>query len=230
MTLFIHKPIIIAVAGSINKPFIKNEISRVLAEQGIKARSNQKNFNTEIGLPLAILNLYSGYNSYKNWLPIIIKAPGIIFKKNFPAYLVLELGTSDPGDIKYLLSIIKPKISIITDITQRYLEGFSDIDSLISEYKYLAKKNPKNGLLILNYDNSNIRNLKKEANCPVKFYGHKAEADCHVLNITKNNNGQFVAVSNEGNKINVQINKFGEHHVRALLVGLIVKDYVAKQN
>jgi len=83
ITLFIHKPYIIAIAGSTNKSFTKEKVSELLREQGYDVRSNIKSFNTEIGLPLAILALPSGYGEYKEWIPAIIRAPYEIFSKNF---------------------------------------------------------------------------------------------------------------------------------------------------
>src|SRR3989339_92491 len=101
LVLLIHRPTVIAISGSVNKSFFRDEIKKVLAEQGKTVRANPKNFNTEIGLPLAILNIESGYNSYRAWLPIIWKAFLAIFQKNFPEYLVLELGVSQRGDMRY---------------------------------------------------------------------------------------------------------------------------------
>jgi len=80
LLILIHQPKIIVVAGSINKPFFKDAISQEISELGISVRQNPKNFNTEIGMPLAVLNLNSGYNSYRDWIPEIINAPIQLFK------------------------------------------------------------------------------------------------------------------------------------------------------
>lgn len=229
LVLIIHKPIIIAIAGSTNKTFVKEKINDLLKKRGISIRSNQKNFNTEIGLPLSILGLRSGYNSYKNWLPVIMKAPLAVFKKLECKVLVLELGVSDPGDMKYLLSIIKPTISIITDVTQRYIEGFNDMDKIVKEYEYLAKKMPKNGLLTLNYDNLRVRELGKSAICKVEYFGFIEGADWQAAGVHKELFGQIAKVANK-DKINTyKIQRFGDHHVYSLLASLIIEDYVKKE-
>jgi UDP-N-acetylmuramoyl-tripeptide--D-alanyl-D-alanine ligase len=227
--LFIYRPTIIAIAGSTNKTFVKDEIVKVLKEKGIRAMSNPKNFNTEIGLPLAILNLESGYHSYKKWLPVIIKAPFNILRRKFPRVLVLELGVSEPGDMKYLLSIIKPKIAVITDITQRYLDAFGDMDELVGEYEYLARNIKKKGLVILNYDNLRVRNMAKITKGKIETFGLSDGADWRVVEINKSDNGQNVKVAREGKIVRHEIKKFGEHHVYSLLAGLIVKHYVEEK-
>jgi UDP-N-acetylmuramoyl-tripeptide--D-alanyl-D-alanine ligase len=229
LVLFIHRPTIIAIAGSTNKTFVKEEITKVLKEQGIDVRANPKSFNTEIGLPLAILYLPSGYNSYKQWLPIVMRAFSRLWQKSFPRYLVLELGVSNPGDMKYLLSVIKPKIVVLTEITQRYLESFSDMDELVGEYEYLVKKTPITGFLILNYDNPRIKVMKKEAKGQVIYFGIKERADWQAKEIIKEKVGQIIKVNYQNVTQPYKINRFGQHHVYSLLIGLIIKHYVAKQ-
>ena len=237
LVLVIHHPVIIAIAGSTNKTFAKEEINKILRQQGVKVRSNPKSFNTEIGLPLAILYLPSGYNSYKNWLPIISKAFFAIFQRNFPQYLVLELGVSNPGDMKYLLSIIKPQVAVITDITQRYMESFGDMDKISKEYEYLVKNIKKIGLVMLNYDNIKIRSMKRFAKARVEFFSIKSrdEAPCEISNlwqsveVNKTRNGQIIKASHDNIIKQYEINRFGSHHVYNLLIGLIIKDYVKRE-
>ncbi|MFH0955849.1 MAG: Mur ligase family protein [Candidatus Falkowbacteria bacterium] len=231
MVLLIHRPLIISVTGSTNEFFAKNEIKRQLEEAHYDIRSNPKNFNTEIGLPLAILNLPSGYNSYKNWLPIIWQAFISLFKLRFPKILILELGVDKRGDMKYLMSLVRPKIAVITDITQRYIESFTDMDELVGEYKHFVKLINKNGYLILNYDNQRIKKLSEFSNANIIPCG--LEKKVPALNnywrgeiIEKTLNGQTVAVTNGQETKNYLINRFGEHHVYALLIGLIVKKII----
>jgi len=223
LVLLIHRPTIIAIAGSTNKSFVKDRIKRLLIKNNLSARANPKNFNTEIGLPLAILNLPSGYNSYKNWLPVIFRAPLTIGQFNFPKYLVLELGVSDQGDMKYLLSIIKPQISIITDITQRYLEGFSDMDKLVGEYELIAKRTCKNGILILNYDNIRVKGIQEKYKLKTYTFGLQDGANWQVIKIDRGVRGEKIKVDHNGVIKDFSINKFGEHHAYALLVELIIK-------
>jgi UDP-N-acetylmuramoyl-tripeptide--D-alanyl-D-alanine ligase len=226
LVLVIHKPVIIAVSGSTNKTFVKDEIKKVLEKKGLSVRANPKNFNTEIGLPLAILNLPSGYNSYKNWIPVLRQSVFCIFKTNFPKYLVLEMGVSKKGDINYLLSIVKPKISVITDITQRYLESFSGMDDLVGEYELLVKKTIKNGLVILNCDNIRVKKLFKEARTKVVFLGTDEKSDWQAKNIRKNEKGEIFNLSHGNRTYEVQLSRFGVHHVYVCLIGMIVDENI----
>ena len=229
LALLINRPFIIVIAGSANKTFVKDEIVKKLKEADFKTGSNPKGFNTEIGLPLAILDLPSGYNSYNNWMPAIIKAPTKIFRKNFPKIFVLELGISDPGDIKYLLSIIKPKIAVLTDITQRYLENFGSMDELAGEYEYLVKKIKRDGYLILNYDNLRVKTMVKMAQAKIITFGLKDGADWQAFDIERKNDGQLVKIKYQNNIKQYKISKFGEHHIYSLLAGLIISHVAQKE-
>jgi UDP-N-acetylmuramoyl-tripeptide--D-alanyl-D-alanine ligase len=225
LAILIHQPRIIVVAGSINKPFFKKVIAQGLKESGLKVRQNPKNFNTEIGLPLAILDLDSGYNSYKNWLPQIFKAPLQVFK-SMPEFLILSLGSAQKGDMKYLLSIIKPEISVITDITQRHLEGYQNMNELAQEYAVLVSKMKKQGIAVLNLDNPRVQELKEKCRTKVNFFSLSQRADCYVQEIAKNDQGQSFTLAPDGLK--KQDTSYGRHHIQAIMAWNLIKKYVAK--
>ena len=225
LVLLIYRPVIIVVAGSINKPFVKDEIKKVLSKRGVRVRANPKNFNTEIGLPLAILDLPSGYNEYHGWLKAIKGAPGRLLVRDFPRYLILSLGTSEPGDMKYLLSIVKPTVAVITDISQRYLESFSDMDELVNEYVYLTQKLPASGLLVLNCDNPRTNSLADKARCPIVSFGLNDAADWRASGITKLPLGQKMLVTHQKESSRLSIDRFGVHHIYSCLAGLIIDNY-----
>jgi UDP-N-acetylmuramoyl-tripeptide--D-alanyl-D-alanine ligase len=225
--LQIHKPVIIAIAGSTNKTFTKQALIRSLSACNIDFRANPNSFNTEIGLPLAILNLPSGYHSHKQWLPVISKSFKCIFQK-FPKYLILELGVSDKGDMKYLLKMIKPSVAVITDISQRYLESFSGMDELSDEYGYLINKIEKKGILVINNDNTRIRSLIRSAQGKVITFGFDPSSDYRALDQIKTVHGQEFNISVKGESNHIQIPFFGVHHIYSSLAALIISSYVNK--
>lgn len=228
IAILIHRPIIIGIAGSVNKSFFRDDIKKMLEKNGESVRAAPKNFNTEIGLPLAILFLPSGYNSYLKWFPAILNAPLAVFKK-FPKYLVLEFGTSKSGDMKYLLSIAKPKISVITDITQKYLEAFDDMNDLVAEYAYLIKKTKKDGLIVLNNDNIKLEKLLQNTKQNKKSFAVKNQADCQAIKIERGESGQKLKINFKRKVKDYDIKKFGKHHVYSFMASLIIENYVLKK-
>jgi len=224
LVLFIHRPTVIAISGSINKSFFKEEIKKVIRKEEIVTRSNEKSFNTEIGLPLAILNLESGYNSYKRWLPVIYGAFLGIFKSHFSEVLVLELGVSRPGDMRYLLSLVKPRISVITDITQRYLESFSDMDDLSQEYEFLVRNTGRDGLVILNYDNIRLRRIADKTRAKKETFGFGEGSGWRISEARRTDEGQSFKIAHGNSEKEYSIKRFGQHHILAHVVGEIIRD------
>ncbi|PIP28589.1 MAG: hypothetical protein COX29_00360 [Candidatus Moranbacteria bacterium CG23_combo_of_CG06-09_8_20_14_all_35_22] len=222
IVLAIHRPTVVAISGSSNKTFIRDEVRKILEKKGKTVRANPKNFNTEIGLPLAILNVESGYNSYRAWLPIIGKAFWAIFQKNFPEFLVLELGVSQKGDMRYLLSIIRPKISIICEINQRYIESFSGMDNLFLEYQYLAQQTLQSGALILNYDNARVRSLSKKTHARVEYFGKTEKTEIfQIKKIERQKDGQKFWLKYNNKTQEFFTPRFGEHNIYAMTAGKV---------
>jgi len=225
--LLIYHPRIIAIAGSMNKYFVKEKIKSSILSDYQENYSTTKSYNTEIGLSLDILSLQSGYNSYGDWIPVILKTPLSLFKKPVSEILVLEYGISDPGDAKFLLSIAKPSVVILTDITQRYLGGFKNINELIREYELLLKSLESKDLAILNFDNVKIKKLKNSTKAVVRSFAVFGEADYHLLKTTKNNTGQILEIKHKDSVEKYDISRFGNHHVQSLLIDLILKEHYA---
>jgi len=226
LALALHRPVIIAIAGSTNKTIIKDRITEELNAIGREVRADSKSYNTEIGLPVAILSLPSGYGSYGAWLSIILKAPLAIFQKNFPKILVLELGVSKPGDMKYLLSIIKPRVAILSDITQRYVGSFSNMDDLVREFQYLFNHLKRGATAVLNSDNSRIQEISKNLKNKKITFGFGEAADYRVISRESVLARQKIKVSARGKEKEYEISRPGEHQVYALLAGIITLEIV----
>ncbi|HPH52329.1 MAG TPA: Mur ligase family protein, partial [Candidatus Portnoybacteria bacterium] len=114
-----YKPIVIAITGSVGKTSTKEAIYAVFKNHfGEKrVRKNEKNYNNEIGVPLTIFNLETGGNSILKWIPKFIKIFWmIIFKIEYPDFLVLEMGADKPKDIEYLLNFVEHRVGVITAI------------------------------------------------------------------------------------------------------------------
>ncbi|MGA2443049.1 MAG: UDP-N-acetylmuramoyl-tripeptide--D-alanyl-D-alanine ligase, partial [Tepidisphaeraceae bacterium] len=119
---------VIAVAGSNGKTGTKHLIHSALRET-VRGSMSPKSFNNDIGVPLAI----------------------------FPAdptddYLILELGTNHPGEIRNLTHIALPDIAIITNCSAEHLEGLGTLDGVRRENASLIDGLQSDGTLIINGD------------------------------------------------------------------------------
>ena len=123
---------VIAVAGSNGKTGTKHLVDSVLRDN-LHGSISPKSFNNDIGVPLAI----------------------------FPAdpnqdYLVLELGTNHPGEIRTLTQIASPDIAVITNCSAEHLEGLGDLEGVTRENAGIIEGLNPDGTLIVNGDDPEL--------------------------------------------------------------------------
>ncbi len=219
-------PIVIIVAGTNSRYWIKEKVLEGLKEKGCDARANRKNFNAEIGLPLSILGLESGEGDFYKWRKTLIQGFKRIFQGVSREYLVLEAAIDRPDDMKYLLGITKPQVVILTTITMIYQENFDDLDSIAQEYRTLVAAIPTGGKLILNRDDERIVKLSRYFQGVVITYGFHQEADFKATEVKKEIDGQLFLLNSKNKRFTKKIPQFGKHHVYAELVKEIVQEII----
>ncbi len=188
--LWRYKPTVVAVTGSAGKTCTKEAIYYVLKKR-FKVRRNIRNYNNEIGVPLTILGSYvSPETTLKGlcgWLKIFIKSLFvIIYQKNYPKILVLEMGICKPGDMEYFMSFIPVKVGVFTSIGEFpvHLEFFPEKGRLVEEKSILVKSLPNDGLAVLNYDDLSVRMVgdKLPEQTKILYYGFGEGADLKIRN------------------------------------------------
>jgi len=226
IALWRHKPFVVVIAGTTNKTATKDYVLKFLREKfgEQEVRGNPKSYNTEIGLPLAILYLDSGESSLLKWLKILIKAKlEALFGRKFPKKLVLELGVEEKGDMAYLLDIVSPQIAIITNIEGNYSDAENSLDELFEEYKLLVTKIPSSGIVILNQDDARVAELREFTRAKVITFGLADSADAKISNLETGIEGQKFDFAFRQEKEKVEIKKYGRHFVYAWTIAKIVK-------
>ena len=101
-----YKPKIVMVTGSVGKTSTKDAIYSVLASKFF-VRKSQKSYNSDIGVPLTILNCENAWSDPFLWLLNFLKGLSlIVLPSRYPKWLVLEVGADRPGDIEKLLTLV----------------------------------------------------------------------------------------------------------------------------
>ncbi len=175
-----YRPKIIAITGSVGKTSTKDAIFAVLSPF-FYIRKSEKSFNSEIGVPLAILGLPNAWASVSLWLKNIFSGLGLVIKKNkYPDILVLEVGADRPGDIKKISKWLSPDMAVITRFGKVpvHVEFFKSPEALIEEKSYLPRALKKEGVLILNHDDEDAMSFKKHGKeGKIVSYGFEKGAD-----------------------------------------------------
>lgn len=215
------KPRIIGVAGSVGKTSTKDAIYAALKDF-VVIRKNQKSFNSEIGVPLTILGLETGWNSPKVWTQNIVKGFKVLFSKEYPEWLVLELGTDRPGDMKKLISWIKLDYAVFTRFPEvpvhaQYFKKADDVNEEDSQMMFGLKKE---GVLVLNADDKKIAELELKSTFKTLWYG---------FNAIKNGVGvSHVEIQYQDERVigqNIKIN-FGSNSVPFMITGALGVQHV----
>ena len=161
---------VIAVAGSNGKTGTKHLIHSALRET-LRGSMSPKSFNNDIGVPLAI----------------------------FPAdpaddYLVLELGTNHPGEIRNLTQIAQPDIAIITNCSAEHLQGLGDLDGVRRENASLIDALQPDGTLIINGDDPALLQAVSAFHGDCLTFGFSKTNDLWASNPTCSWNGTHFTI------------------------------------
>lgn len=241
LILWKYKPFVVAITGSVGKSSSKEAIFAVLNHHfPNQVRKTKKNLNTEIGLPLSIIDGEDAKRNIFLWLKNFLKGLSIIiFPVNYPKILVLEMAADKPGDISYLTSIVKPNISVITAIGEMpvHLEFFPSLESYINEKAGIIKGLKPNGKVILNYDDELLRGLAGSINslrADLKsiFFGFNEKSNIRashprytIPNSSKEIDGAGISfkVEYDGKTIPFKIQKtFGKGAIYSVLVATAI--------
>lgn len=118
----------VGITGSCGKTTTKALIGHLLAEDS-KVFSAPHNYNTEIGLPLALLAM-----------PLSAQVG------------IFELGASAPGEIAPLASLLTPHVSLLTMVGRGHLAGFGSVEEVAREKWELVRALPGDGTVVVNAD------------------------------------------------------------------------------
>ncbi|MEK7123582.1 MAG: Mur ligase family protein [Patescibacteria group bacterium] len=238
-----YQPTVVGITGNVGKSSSKEAIFAVVNSRfsagggsavGGKARRNLKNYNNEIGLPLAILGEESAGKNIFKWLAIFLRASRLLaFRLSYPEILILEMGADKPGDIGYLLSIVRPKIGVVTAIGEipAHVEFFAGPEELALEKSKLAAALPADGFAILNFDDDTVLAMKNKTKAHPLTFGLGEGASVRATDIHLSfrredgepSGGLSFKVSHKGSIVPVRLaNVFGKHQIYAALAALAV--------
>lgn len=213
---------IIAITGSTGKSSTKEAIKCLLEVffPG-KAFASHGNMNESIGLPMAVLG-FDYLPTKIEWPKVLLEARRKSKNKQFPDYLVLEMGVEKPGDIKYFTSLVKPNIALITNIGPAHLEQLKDIDGVLKEKGKLFDSLPEDGLAIYCRDDLKLKHLAEKLKIKTISYGFAEDSDIMAKVIKMDQTGTLVEIKNGLLKKQIKTKLVGSHMVLSMLAAMAV--------
>jgi len=157
------EPKTIAITGTNGKTTVKNLVGAIL-KRGHNILATRKNYNSLIGLPLTLLELTGNED-----------------------YLIVEIGTSNPGEIGRLCDITRPDIGVITTIGPGHLDGLVSIEGIKREKLALIRALPDDGFGVvgegIDDSRANVTNFNTEMLSDIQLteFGSHFVFDEHVF-------------------------------------------------
>lgn len=235
LILMKYKPKIIGVTGNVGKTSTKDAIYAALATT-YRVRKSQKSFNSDLGIPLAIIGRESGWNNPFLWLSnIVYGLIIIIFPHEYPEWLVLEVGADRPGDIRRIARWLPLSIAVVTNIgdVPVHVEFFKTKEELAREKAAIVQALLPDGILIVNADDPLVAAIMPRSEKQRRLtYGLHQKADIMARNpeiLYEKTDGKELPVglsaifTQEGRERTVRIEGiFGTHHVYTALAAAAV--------
>ncbi|MBI4059526.1 UDP-N-acetylmuramoyl-tripeptide--D-alanyl-D-alanine ligase [Candidatus Giovannonibacteria bacterium] len=221
-----YKPRIVAITGSVGKTSAKDAIAKVL-EYTLRVRKSQKSYNSEFGVPLAIIGAESGWSSPLKWLEAIWRGIKVIlFEKNYPKILVLEVGADRPGDIRKIRSWLNPDVAVITALAETpvHVEFFSGPEEVWREKAELVKNLGPQSTAILNFDDEEVAKMRDKTSARILTFGLTEGADIKGAAygiFFQDNAPAGIEFEIEGLHVKI-LNALGKHQALAALAAIAV--------
>ncbi|MEM7200500.1 MAG: UDP-N-acetylmuramoyl-tripeptide--D-alanyl-D-alanine ligase [Planctomycetota bacterium] len=128
-----HPARVVGITGSCGKTSTKDMLGPVL-ERAMPTVRSPHSYNNQIGVPLTLFLLRPDTEA-----------------------AIVEIGTSEPGEIARLASIAAPDIAIVTCVAEAHLQGLMSLSGVAAEKSALVQALRPDGVAILNGDDEACR-------------------------------------------------------------------------
>ncbi len=223
-----RKPIVVGITGSVGKSSAKEAIALVVAKN-YSIRSSPGNYNNEFGLPLAILGISNPGRSLLRWCGAVFHACAISLRfESYPEVLIVEMGVDHPGDMDYLLSIVRPDVAVLTRIAESHLANFENLEQIAVEKGKIIAALGEDGCAVLNADDERVMQQNERTRAKIISYGLTPTATLSADNIRLLQEGSRVEglsfkLNVNGKSIPVRLpHVIARHHLSAVLAAAAV--------
>lgn len=186
---------VIGITGSNGKTIVKEWLNQLLWKDFSVVRS-PKSYNSQIGVPLSVLQLNEENNLG-----------------------IFEAGISQPGEMEKLEEIIQPEIGALTHLGSAHLENFDSKEEIVREKLKLFRNSKK---LIYNSDNELVKNVIQKVYPDKEYFtfGHNAENTIQIISVNEISSGKEIQIRFNSDEFKFQIPFHDEASVENILTVL----------
>jgi UDP-N-acetylmuramoyl-tripeptide--D-alanyl-D-alanine ligase len=132
----------VGITGSNGKTTTRALLAHLLAgaDRPQRVFSAPKNYNTDVGLPLALLAMPEA-----------------------TSIGLFELGAERPGDVAALADVLAPRVGLITSVGPSHLDGLGSVEAVAREKWSLVERLPPDGIGVVNADSPDLHRLVQGA-------------------------------------------------------------------
>ena len=188
----------IGITGSVGKTSTKEFISAVLAQK-YNVHKTGGNFNNELGVPITLFGLEEEHE-----------------------VAVIEMGISGFGEMTRLSKMVRPDISVITNIGYCHLENLGDRDGVLRAKTEMFTYLKDNGSIILCHDDDKLRTVTDYHGITPTFYGTGNDEYRAENIVEKGLDGIGCTLIHGDTRIDVTIPTMGRHNVLNALCAMAV--------
>ncbi|MBT2512071.1 UDP-N-acetylmuramoyl-tripeptide--D-alanyl-D-alanine ligase [Arthrobacter sp. ISL-30] len=191
---------VIGITGSAGKTTTKDLLAGILSAEG-KTVAPKGSFNGEIGVPLTV------------------------FQADLDTrFLVIEMGATGIGHIRYLADMVEPEIGVVLGVGTAHAGEFGGIENIALTKGELLEKLPAEGTAIINIDDARVAAMRSRSSAPVLGFtagnaapvGRTVEARNVVVD-DAGHPGFDLVFPGGAPAVHVQSKLIGSHHVTNLL-------------
>jgi len=150
---------VVGITGSVGKTTVR-EATYQLLSQHVPTHQSPRNFNGDIGLPIALL----GIEPDDEWA-------------------VIEIGPYSQAEMELLVSSAQADVGIVTNVGPTHLERFGTLDDTERIKGLLPESLPPDGLAVLNGDDPRVRRMSTRTRAETLSFGLGEDCDLRAIGV-----------------------------------------------
>ena len=179
---------VVGITGSVGKTTTKDLAASALQSAGYRVLKTAGNLNNRIGVPMTLFQLDATVDM-----------------------AVIEMGTSEPGEIARLAEIAAPEVGLVTGASLAHTEGLGSVEAVADEKVSLLHAIAQDGVAIAYGDDPPLKRRASVVRAKRKlFYGRSAGNDVRVIDWAVDADGTQALFQVRGQEVEIAMRLLGE--------------------